>query len=84
MAKYFFYIWPNDIQYSLRGQILRPRTINFLLRLLFDLGYIVLRFPSTMNLEAGPRFARICILPIQLKKIECLILRIAHRWRYIS
>ena len=62
--------WPNIIHYlpecylifawySLRGWIIRPRIITFLLRLLFDLGYRCLLFASTTNLEAGPRFAGI-------------------------
>ena len=34
-------------------------TSIFLLRLLFDLGYRGLRFASTTNLKAGPRFADI-------------------------
>ena len=43
-------IWPNAIQY--------------LLRLLFNLDTRASVFASTTNLEAGPRFAKICCLQI--------------------
>ena len=65
--------WPNiiwygiqySLWYSLWVQILRPRTIIFLLHLLFDLGYRALRFASMTNLEAVPLFAKIWILLLQ-------------------
>ena len=43
----------------LQGLIIQPRTIHFLLCLLFDLSYRCLLFASATNLELGPRFARI-------------------------
>ena len=58
--------WLNFIQYSLwyllRGRILRPRTIIFLLCLLFDLDIRALIFSLTTNLKVGPRFAGLCYL----------------------
>ena len=45
--------------YTLRGRILRPQTIIFLLCLLFNLDIRALIFASTKNLESGPRFSRI-------------------------
>ena len=49
-----------SLLYLLWGQILGPRIITFLLRLLFDLGYRGLLFASTTNLGVRPRFAGIC------------------------
>ena len=37
---------------------------HFLLRLLFDLDIRALIFPLTTNLEAGPCFAKIWLVPI--------------------
>ena len=53
-------IRPNAIQYLLRGQILQPQTIIFLLHLLFYLGCRGLLLASTTHLEAGSHFAEIC------------------------
>ena len=59
-----FFIYSNNTnnRYSLWGWIIRPRTIIFLLRLLFHLGYRGLWFASRTNLESGPRFAEVCSL----------------------
>ena len=71
----FFDIWLNDIQYSLQyslwGWILRPQTINFLLSLLFDLGYRDLRLASTTNLKVGPHLARILTWVILTSNVTC-------------
>ena len=71
-----FNICPNAIRYSLqfslRFQILRPRSIIFLLCLLFDLGYRGLLFASTMNLEAEPalpEFGRYGFIVRQINKL---------------
>ena len=42
MAKYYSIFSPNAIQYSLRGQVLRPRIITFCI--VFNLGYKGLLF----------------------------------------
>ena len=66
MAKYYSIFCLNAIWYwlwySLWGWILRPWIITFLICLLFNLGYRGLLFASTMNLEAGPRLARIWLI----------------------
>ena len=59
MARILFNICPNAIQYLLRGQILRPRTIKYSLHLLFDLDTRASVFALITKLEAGPRFAEI-------------------------
>ena len=67
--------WPNfirylsecfwySLQYLLRGWILQPLTIIFVICLLFDLGYRGLWFASRTNLESGTRFAEVCIILI--------------------
>ena len=48
-------------RYSIRGQVARPLSINFLTWLLFDLGTRGLKITSTTNLESGPLFTRIVI-----------------------
>ena len=64
MAEFLFDICPtiiqNLLQYWLRGRILRPKIIIFLLRLLFDLDITALILASRTILESGPRFAGIC------------------------
>ena len=51
----FHIIW-----YSLWGWIRRPRTITYLLRLLFDVDVRALVFTLMTNLGSGPGFAKIC------------------------
>ena len=46
--------------YSTWGRITRPWSIIFTNRNRLDLGHRVLVFPSTANVESGPRFANIC------------------------
>ena len=46
-------------QYLTRGRETRPRSINFMTQLLFDLGTRDLKIALTMNLESGPRLAGI-------------------------
>ena len=76
MAEYYSIFSPDAIQYllrySLRGWILQPRTITYSLCLQFDLDTRASVFASTMNTEAGPRFAEIrhyVIILLQPKNI---------------
>ena len=43
-------------RYLTRGQVTRPQSINFTIRLQLDLGHWLLVFALTTNLESGPRF----------------------------
>ena len=72
MAEYCLIFGPNAMQYSFCGWILQPRTITYSLCLQFDLDTRASVFASTMNTEAGPRFAEIrhyVIILLQPKNI---------------
>ena len=51
----------------LQGRILRPRTITYLLCLLFDLDTRASVIASNMNLEAGLCFVKIWLRPIKTR-----------------
>ena len=46
-------------QYSPRGQVTRPQSINFMTQLLFDLDISALIIASRTNLESGSRFTEV-------------------------
>ena len=55
----YLYLTQYSTPYLTRGRVTRPRSINFTIWLLLDLGHQLLVFALTMNLESGRRFADI-------------------------
>ena len=78
-------------RYSTRGQVTRPRSIKFSIRLWLDLGHGHLVFASTTNLESGPCFAKIFFLGGGWIAVSCQVARAAppvknkrrHRYLFI-